>query len=69
MTEPTKTLRDEIIGGPEAKQAWGLAINALHAYAQASGCPPGGDVVAWFSKKTRAIIDAERQARKERSHD
>lgn len=33
-------------------------IAALHAYAQATGCPPGGDVVSWFATRWRAAADA-----------
>lgn len=40
--------------GPAA-DAWGAAINALHAFAQATKCPPGGDVISWFDGETSAF--------------
>lgn len=42
------------LGGYRAATLWNDAVNALHAYAQASDCPPGHDVVLWFDQRSEA---------------
>jgi hypothetical protein len=56
--EERQQIKLDALGGERAAKLWGDALNALHAYAQASGCPPGLDVVRWFSSKTAEYQDA-----------
>jgi hypothetical protein len=50
------------LGGDVATRRWNDALNALHAFAQASDCPPLMDVVAWFGERAEAYREAMRAA-------
>lgn len=64
MTDDERiAVRDMALGGAEAAQRWSRAMDALHAFAHASGCLPGTDVVDWFKTKTAEYDAAIRKAR------
>lgn len=50
--------RIETFGSAEAGDLWAAALNALHAFAQASDCLPGDDVIEWFANRTEAYQNA-----------
>ena len=56
--EAMNVVKREALGGLDAAGKWNDALNALHAYAQASGCPPGHNVTAWFGAQSQAYQDA-----------
>lgn len=45
-------VKHSALGGSVAAKDWGDALNAIHKYAQASGCPVGADVIKWFAAQT-----------------
>lgn len=53
-----REIKHQALGGEPAAEAWNNALNALHAYAQASKCPPGTDVILWFHQRMHAYQDA-----------
>lgn len=55
--ETRKAIQEQSLGGPEAVQRWHSAMEAIHRYAQASGCPLGADTVKWFTDKTAFYSD------------
>lgn len=48
--------------GDEAAREFRTALRALHAFAQRTGCKPGGDVIQWFAIKNDELQDAARTA-------
>lgn len=55
-------IRTEVMGSPEAVDAWAFAMQAAHRFARASSCPLGCDVVKWLGERTAALHDAVRDA-------
>lgn len=56
--ESMNEVKHAVLGGPDAAKKWNDALNALHAYAQASGCEPGRNVTEWFGAQSQAYQDA-----------
>ena len=53
LTEPEMAeIKHKALGGERAAKLWNDAMNALHAYAHASGCPAGSEVAYWFITAT-----------------
>jgi hypothetical protein len=48
--------------GEKAVAPHSKAIEACHAFAQASGCPVGGDVILWLHEQTTRWQEASRAA-------
>lgn len=48
--------------GAEGAEIHGRAINLLHVFAQETSCPPGHDVIAWFSHMTGVWQDENKKA-------
>lgn len=60
---PTNTplkARETVLGGEKAVSAWDDAMKALHAFARASNCPLGADVITWFADKRNELSHALR---------
>lgn len=49
-----QAIKLEALGGEAAAKLWNEAVNAIHAYAQASGCPAGGNVFDWIANAADA---------------
>jgi hypothetical protein len=45
----------------EATAEWRAAINALHAFAQSTRCPAGGNVFDWIASRTDAFTEVNRE--------
>ena len=63
MTEPSRTVSPgeayrEAIGGPEAEAKFRELIGAARAYAAASGCPLGADMIDWANRRWKAARKA-----------
>ncbi|MRL69858.1 hypothetical protein [Brevundimonas sp. SPF441] len=60
--EITEVVKVDLFGDVGAKR-FDEALDALHLFAQATGCLAGGSVIAWFAEKdreARALALAER---------
>lgn len=42
----------ETVFGVSAGRCWRIAVEATHAFAQATGCPAGDNVFDWFGVKS-----------------
>lgn len=49
--------------GPSAGEQWLTTMTALHRFARLTSCPPGTDVVVWFTEKHNALVVEERRRR------
>ena len=47
--------------GDKGADAYADAIDALHLFAQATDCMPGGSVVRWFDEQCDRLTECERQ--------
>lgn len=58
--EDRKSVLEQAHGGPEALALFNVAMDAVHAYARASGCPIGRDVFRWAEDQQRKAHEALR---------
>lgn len=56
LVEITEAVRVDVFGDIGADR-YDEALDALHLFAQATDCPPGGNVIAWFVEKSRQADD------------
>ncbi|PZT99876.1 MAG: hypothetical protein DI624_04175 [Brevundimonas sp.] len=52
----TEVVKGDLFGDVGAER-FDEALDALHLFAQATGCPAGGSVIAWFAEKDREAQD------------
>jgi len=57
--EITEVVKVDLFGDVGAER-FDEALDALHLFAQATGCPAGGSVIAWFLDKDREAQDEYR---------
>ena len=59
VAQITDVVKVDLFGDVGAER-FDEALDALHLFAQASGCPAGGSVIAWFAEKDREAQDEYR---------
>lgn len=54
----------EALWGEDGYDKYRRAVDAAHAFAQASNAPPGADVFRWLSEQHTALVFADNDRKK-----